>query len=87
MYITERSLLLADAITKANFGYSYAEREAVINQTLAQKDSALAQKDSVITKSIVRLYTERQMSVTDIAALMDITPEFVAETLSSASIL
>ena len=114
MYITERSLLLADAITKANFGYSYTEREAVINQTLAQKDSALAQKDSalaqkeaalaqkdsvlaqkdsalaqkdsVITKSIVRLYTERRMSIADIAALMDITPEFVAETISSANV-
>ena len=116
-YASQVSLDLADAITKVNYGYTYAELEMMLKQTvseqesviteketlltekdslltekeslltekeslLTEKDSLLTEKDSVIMKGIVRLHSERQMSVEEIADLLGLPAAFVTDTLA-----
>ena len=61
------------------------EKESLLTEKeslLTEKDSLLTEKDSVIMKGIVRLHSERQMSVEEIADLLGLPAAFVTDTLA-----
>ena len=96
-HITYRTRNLADAIAISAFGESYTtvkkealQKDAIISQkdaALSETKAALSQKDAVITKSIIGLFTNKSMTISEIAELLTLSPEYISEVLATHNLL
>ena len=80
MYVTKVSFGLAEAILKEQIGFTSAELQAQLaEQKTAQREA--------VAKNVVRLYTQKQMPVNEIADLLELTPQYVRAVLRKANAL